>query len=556
MEYFAKALNMAIVENPDFRKLIKSELTKQFDGDYDMLMLNSLNLDLHPSETLVTKSGCANRVTVKDLLSYYYVNIDQATKSNNQSIEDLLEEYPDLQISMPVNAEEWKAEEYVPDIVIIPSDFVEFETLMVPGINSMGEDIQVDAINEPDVPVLVVGQSERTSSRQLTILSPVNKLNKGATILLDLLYTGNSVKVSAEVYTGQSIVNSISLYRSFPNSNVFSCIGAIPINGLVYNDYNIVEGVEYTYYAIINSTSQTAYGGSVSYDNLSNNVTIKTDSAVPNPVMGFNVVNEYATKNLLSWENPSGEMYRTQILRTTPDNSDEIVAMLDPTVTHYYDNSVVPGEKWTYYVHKVNENTNALSSYRKAYIYNPYRDPSGESKVIIKRIHIDKAATEVWLFGRPEVYITAFGQTLDNGGNIVVDTLGFADVEFPSKKKFEENPKNIGLAYDENDSGFINCPIADWSFFDDSEYYPVLNINMREYDKGTAKLSARMDVKGGYKKEDSIDIELCGSFEYCFEDQNRDCGTLLLRYYENPEKNLTFTNYDSYITISEIDDNN
>ena len=47
-----------------------------------------------------------------------------------------------------------------------------------------------------------------------------------------------------------------------------------------------------------------------------------------------------------------------------------------------------------------------------------------------------------------------------------------------------------------------------------------------------------------------------GSFEYCFEDQNRDCGTLLLRYYENPEKNLTFTNYDSYITISEIDDNN
>ena len=245
MEYFAKALNMAIVENPDFRKLIKSELTKQFDGDYDMLMLNSLNLDLHPSETLVTKSGCANRVTVKDLLSYYYVNIDQATKSNNQSIEDLLEEYPDLQISMPVNAEEWKAEEYVPDIVIIPSDFVEFETLMVPGINSMGEDIQVDAINEPDVPVLVVGQSERTSSRQLTILSPVNKLNKGATILLDLLYTGNSVKVSAEVYTGQSIVNSISLYRSFPNSNVFSCIGAIPINGLVYND-SLLSGEIFT----------------------------------------------------------------------------------------------------------------------------------------------------------------------------------------------------------------------------------------------------------------------------------------------------------------------
>ena len=31
---------------------------------------------------------------------------------------------------------------------------------------------------------------------------------------------------------------------------------------------------------------------------------------------------------------------------------------------------------------------------------------------------------------------------------------------------------------------------------------------------------------------------------------------MALRYYENPEKNLTFTNYDSYITISEQDDNN
>ena len=40
------------------------------------------------------------------------------------------------------------------------------------------------------------------------------------------------------------------------------------------------------------------------------------------------------------------------------------------------------------------------------------------------------------------------------------------------------------------------------------------------------------------------------------EKEVRDCGTVMLRYYEYPEQTLTFSNYDSYIDISEKDDNN
>lgn len=79
---------------------------------------------------------------------------------------------------------------------------------------------------------------------------------------------------------------------------------------------------------------------------------------------------------------------------------------------------------------------------------------------------------------------------------------------------------------------------------------------MREYDKASFSASVNADVKCGYKKEDDIDIQVCGKFSYTYANKNKDCGTVLLRYYENPEKNLTFTNYDSYITISEQDDNN
>ena len=469
---FAVALNKAIASNEDFRKLIKKEVLKQFDGDFDLLLSHSMTLEVEPSEDMKTKNGYVGPVSVKDLLSYYFVNSYNPTKSSSQSLDELIEDYPDLQISVPENAEEWDTEEYVPNIAIVPLDYEEFVTPEVPGIDSEGNEIQVDAVNKPAVPVIVVGLNERVSGDAIANLSIGNQINKGARVSLDLMYTGNSVKVSANVTQGSATVTSISLYRTSTNSGIFSMIGTIPLNALAYNDYDIDSNCEYTYYAVIKGTYTTAYGGTAQYTNTSSNISIITDNNVPNPVLGLSVRNEYATMNLLTWENPADEAYKTQITRTTPDCANEVIALLDPHISYYYDEDVTPGEKWTYFVHKINENNGALSSYRKAYIYNPYRNPSGESKVIMKRILINRDGTEGWILGRPEVYVTVYGQAKDINGNIVIDTLGFADIEFCSKKKFEENPKNAGLEYSENDSGYINSVIADWSFFDDSEYYP------------------------------------------------------------------------------------
>ena len=60
----------------------------------------------------------------------------------------------------------------------------------------------------------------------------------------------------------------------------------------------------------------------------------------------------------------------------------------------------------------------------------------------------------------------------------------------------------------------------------------------------------------GKKLADDISIIAKGTFRYEFQNKNKDCGTVTLRYYENPEKNLTFANYGTYITISENDDFN
>lgn len=72
---FALALNRAISSNSDFRKLIKSEVLKQFDGDYDLLLSHSMELEVNPSKEMFTKSACSGPISVKDLLSYYFIAV-------------------------------------------------------------------------------------------------------------------------------------------------------------------------------------------------------------------------------------------------------------------------------------------------------------------------------------------------------------------------------------------------------------------------------------------------------------------------------------------------
>lgn len=160
----------------------------------------------------------------------------------------------------------------------------------------------------------------------------------------------------------------------------------------------------------------------------------------------------------------------------------------------------------------------------------------------MKEIHIDESA-ESWLGGKPEVKINVYGQKLDaNTGLIVVSELGFVDYQFTSNN----NTTDTGL----------NSMLADWSFFDDSTYYPILNINMKEYDNLTGTMRFSMEAKCGYKYQDCIDLAVCGSITVDMNNDNKDCGTVYLRYYENPEQILTFANYNAYIRISEMDDLN
>ena len=526
---FAVALNKAISENGDLRNFIKNEVIKQVDGDYDLLLSHAFNQNVKPSDIFVTKNGLINNeISVKELLSYYYIDTHSQTKSSEESLENLINDYPELQISIPVHAEEWNSDNYIPDIAIIPNDYEEFITKKVPGINSEGENIEVDAINEPDVPVIVVGLNERLESPRI-IIGPVLPF---PSIRLNGEYLDGAIRL---VYTTTDVteVNSILLYRTGANNSMYSLISpAFAINNQ-HSDWTVSTNKEYSYYVVAECTTSTGI------ETLTSNIlTIQTDSALPLPVSNLSVTSHYGTKNFLSWDNPLSNDYPTQIFRTTPKagETNRLIATLSASVNYYEDEPVTPGEKWFYYVKKYNPITNEVSPFQQTFLYNPYRNPSGKSNVILKKVHINRSEVEGWLAGKPEFYITTYGYEKRANGELKLDTLSTIDLKFNNKS---------------DDSQDLNNLMADWSFFDDSEYYPILNINVREYDKATFSTTINAEAKIGKKLADDISVVAKGTFSYEFKNKNKDCGTVMLRYYENPEQNLIFANYGTYITISE-----
>ena len=115
MGKFAKIVGKAVRGNAEFRKIIKDEALALFDGDYDILVKTVGTKTIQPSDPVILTRSGGTEITIKNLLDYYAEEVD--TRSGNSSIiEELQETYPNLQITVPVHAEEWNPEVYTPVI--------------------------------------------------------------------------------------------------------------------------------------------------------------------------------------------------------------------------------------------------------------------------------------------------------------------------------------------------------------------------------------------------------------------------------------------------------
>ena len=156
----------------------------------------------------------------------------------------------------------------------------------------------------------------------------------------------------------------------------------------------------------------------------------------------------------------------------------------------------------------------------------------GAEEIEVKEIPLEKKVDK-------RLERTGFVMSIEScyNGDIKVDTLSQVTYQFP--------------AGSDGTSDDLNLLLADWSFFDDSDYYPVINIHAVEYDRGNGYFDMSADAKIGYKASDRITLEAKGHFEFRLNHDVQDCGIAYLRYYQNPDVTLDFSNYEFKLTLSE-----
>jgi hypothetical protein len=149
IEEMAMVLN-SVVSNPQIFSSLKEEALKQIDGDFDVVLAKSLSKDI------VSKSG----VSLFDLIN------DQLLKTKTMASYDFDEfvdhckrQCPLLQIYMPDDQDFSNMSDFI--TVILFPNFKDGKDNFVQAFNSKGEIVSISALEEPEVPYMVVGLNER-----------------------------------------------------------------------------------------------------------------------------------------------------------------------------------------------------------------------------------------------------------------------------------------------------------------------------------------------------------------------------------------------------------
>lgn len=132
MEKFAFDLAKKLTD-VETRKVLKTEISKKFDGDNDVLWKD-----------------------VKDKIQLY---------SSKNATTDILETNIKFQISMPKHLETWDETNFTPLVAIDPLGIDESETEFIKAFDSEGNIHYLDASSNPLNPVIVIGLNERVNEK-------------------------------------------------------------------------------------------------------------------------------------------------------------------------------------------------------------------------------------------------------------------------------------------------------------------------------------------------------------------------------------------------------
>lgn len=548
MRDFAMAVSEAVNTNKSFRKLVKEEAMKMFDGDYDVLLsniverqvdTNECNNDINAPNRIVSNS------TVRDLFENAFhtlneknklesVRAKQMIKSSNSRqnisavqstlIDELIEEYPNLQISVPVHIEDLEDPNYFPPIAFIPEEYDEDKTLFVPAYKE-DEMYELNTQEIPESAVIVVGMNERIDIiEDISIEEPAAILKVSSTGLQD------GISLTWTVPAPHAPILGFKVLRGTSSDNLEELNTRTSYNAF-YHDANIVSGTTY-YYAVI-----VIYSGEVESDISNIGFAVAPSSTAEPLTFTANVItNTYAE---LTWTlDPTKYIEKTELYKQNIGiPAYNLVDIFNKNTTTYFDTNILPGNKYKYQLKNFTTN-GGFSNSKTDFIYVPYRNPASLSPVRIKKVKWnDSWSLEgPFLQGAPEFYIKVL------------------KVNKSDKKTFEvqdEIKVNIPTIYREWGREEMDCDIYVFDWEPDDSWYDMLTFYAIEADNSSLK----MNFSAGYNVKDTTLTKLGFnggvSAEYTFSNDGDKIGYGYLNYYQPIDTWIEFPNHGFKILVGQ-----
>lgn len=520
----ARAVYQSLGES-DFCLVLKDELMKKADGDYDVILKHFLPaMVAKTNNTAIMACVGANRTALK-----------------SGSVEtELLNKYPRMQITMPVNAEKWDGKSKV-HVVALPSNFQEGITKEVEAIAPDGSKVMLSTEKEPDFPVIVICENER-SNKNGYILPAFNNTKPDPNFDPSIILksgTGGFTGTAATSYPSSTAISfstvfsipetmynyswKVAVYRDDLSGTGYQKVAefnSMYSGGLIYAYYNDVytlPGRSYSYYA----AAQFSPYPNVLVDFQRSPTVSATIPTPPSFVSDFSVKCTSATTMDLNWTNINYSNWNTLKLerQTNYDATWRLVSDLPITTINYQHQLGYPNPpcniKYTYRLTVSNTNNQTSQSLRCAeYLANRR---SGQTTVIT-RLACDSYSVmrdmyESWLRGAPEWDIVVVGIN-------------------PVTKL----PGNITDLYWQGESSCcqdLQLPITtQWEAERDGYVY---SYNLREVDGGGGKLTIGCKLAAKVKLFDIIDFgpELTVNYETNIGSTDDQAGTAYYYYYND-----------------------
>ena len=514
------ALSKAIKEQGELRSLIKNEALVMFDGDYDILLKNIKDKSIEDAKS-------KSRSTVKGVLNTYFNDgrLSASTKSVQDIIDELTEQYPDLQISIPVHAEEWDDENFIPKVTFIPEEYDEASTQHVAAYND-GVEESLDAVTPPNNPVIVVSLNERLLEQTSITSAPVLAIELSAMAIesgvrltwIPSTNTGGTIQLY-HIYRKQAGQSNFELYHT--NYGIYNT---------TFDDINTESNVYYSYYVTASNTEGDS--------DPSNIVNIQAPVNNPNNVLSFDAIHLAINDTELRWNNDYSEYFEgTKIFKKVVgvDSDYNLFGTYNPNTHYITDTNLTVGKRINYVAQQYSGTQ--LSNAKYDFVRIPYRDISQPSNIYIEKIQFDDWRIEGWLAGKPEFKLTIAGvNPLTNSSYAIQDKLEFY---FSCRHSYN------------NFNGRLVLP------WDPTNWYEMLSFNLVEFDRNRGNLTINLSAKYKNKNASKTNFNAEAGIDYSIKIDKKDenCGNGYINYYDPSSGWIYFPQYGARIYYSTVDAN-